>query len=118
MIVSRDSADHYTWGGNCDGWCLVQGENLLIIEERMPAGSVEVRHYHVHAHQFFYVLSGKLTMEEDGQIHQVPPHHGIEIAPGTRHQARNDTNDEVVFLVISSPTTRGDRHETMDGGTW
>lgn len=117
MIVSRETANHYTWGAKCDGWPLVHGEDLLVIEERMPAGSAEIRHHHIHARQFFYVLSGKLTMEVDGQIHEVLSGQGIEIAPGRPHQARNDSEEDVVFLVISSPTSRGDRHDALDGGT-
>lgn len=33
----------------------------------------------------------------------------IEIPPLAPHQARNDGQETVEFLVISQPTTRGDR---------
>ena len=109
MLVSRDKADHYTWGGACDGWVLCGSQDLLVIQERMPPGTAERRHFHSTARQFFYVLSGELTMELEGDLHRIPPMCGIEIAPGARHQARNDSDDDVHFLVTSSPTTRGDR---------
>lgn len=38
-------------------------------------------------------------------------HEGIEIAPGMPHQMMNRSNEEVEFLVISNPGTRGDRIE-------
>lgn len=64
---------------------------------------------HNMARQFFFVLSGELTMELEGEYHRVPTMSGIEIHPLSRHQARNDTDEEVHFLVVSCPTTRGDR---------
>mgnify|MGYP001602642574 CR=1 FL=1 len=63
MPISTTTAEHYTWGDRCDGWHLVRTTGLSIIEERMPPGTTETRHHHVHAHQFFYVLEGELTLE-------------------------------------------------------
>lgn len=108
-IVSKATAPHYIWGGACDGWILAPSKDLLVIHKRMPAGTCERRHFHTHARQFFYVLHGELTMELDGQVHRVPQRSGIEIAPGAPHQARNESDEDVDFLVISTPTTRGDR---------
>lgn len=109
MTVSKETAAHYTWGAGCDGWILSPSPDLMVIQERMPPGTAEQRHFHSKARQFFYVLTGELTMEVEGVRHGVPPMNGIEIAPGARHQARNDGETDVHFLVISSPTTRGDR---------
>jgi quercetin dioxygenase-like cupin family protein len=109
MPVSKDTADHYTWGQACDGWVLSPSPDQMVIQERMPPGTAEQRHFHTIARQFFYVLSGELTMELEGELHAVPASSGIEIAPGARHQARNDGAADVHFLVVSSPTTRGDR---------
>ena len=69
--VSRASAEHYKWGGvrssDCDGWHLVRSGPLSVIEELMPSGTSEIRHYHQSARQFFYVLEGELAMEIDNQ---------------------------------------------------
>ena len=54
--TSRANARHYLWGGACDGWHLLAGDDLSVIEERMPPGTAEQRHSHVRARQFFYVL--------------------------------------------------------------
>lgn len=110
MIVNKENSDHYTWGEICDGWILRHGTDLMIIEERMPAGTFEERHRHLHAEQFFYVLSGTLTMEMNGIVHEISQRSGIAVPKGADHQARNDSNDDVSFIVISSPTSRGDRH--------
>lgn len=107
--VSRTNASHYVWGGTCDGWHLVQATGLSVIEERMPPGTHEMPHRHAHARQFFYVLSGTLTMDVEGTRHRLGPHAGLELPPGAAHQAINDSDADVEFLVVSTPPSHGDR---------
>ena len=109
--IGKDSAVHYLWGGDCDGWRLVDRDSLSVIHERMPPGRAEVRHWHGKARQFFFVLSGELTMEVAGARHVLGPGIGLEIAPEAPHQAINASPEPVEFLVVSQPTTRGDREE-------
>jgi mannose-6-phosphate isomerase-like protein (cupin superfamily) len=109
VISSKQNAEHYIWGQQCDGWRLVDRDDLSVIHERMPANTSEVRHYHNHARQYFFVLSGEATMELDGQTYTIGAQQGIEVAPHQPHQMRNDSASDLEFLVISSPTTRGDR---------
>ena len=61
--MSTSTAEHYTWGEACDGWHLVKQDGVSVIQERMPAGTAETRHRHARSRQFFYVLSGSLTIE-------------------------------------------------------
>jgi len=107
--ISTATADHYIWGEICDGWHLVRTENLSVIEERMPPGTLEQRHSHQHARQFFYVLEGELTMQFDDQAVVLTARQGIEIAPGLPHQAKNRSIVDTRFLVISQPPSHGDR---------
>ena len=109
--IDRSRADHYVWGEVNDGWHLVRTPQLSIIEERIAPGSSEVRHYHRNARQFFYVLSGELTMEVEGKILTLTTHQGIEIAPGVPHKAQNRSVQPVQILVTSSPPSHGDRVE-------
>jgi quercetin dioxygenase-like cupin family protein len=101
--------NHYVWGEVCDGWRLVRSPELSVIEERMPPGATEQRHFHNRSRQFFYVLEGELTMEVEEQTHLLKTHHGLEIAPGERHQAKNPSAADVRFLVISQPMIQADR---------
>ena len=109
--TSAATASHYTWGSACDGWHLVKAAALSVIEERMPPGTAEVRHWHARARQFFYVLGGTLTIEVEGATHVLDAGHGLELPSGTAHQARNEAAIDVRFLVISSPPHQGDRRE-------
>lgn len=107
--VSTATAKHYVWGNLCDGWHLLEGEDLSIIEERVPPGAVEQRHRHLHSRQFFYVLSGEATLELEGESHRLLPGHGLHVPPLAAHQLRNDSMEEIRFLVISAPRAQGDR---------
>jgi|ERR1035437_1494122 mannose-6-phosphate isomerase-like protein (cupin superfamily) len=107
--VSATNAEHYTWGGNCDAWYLVRTPGLNIIEELMPPGASETPHHHVHARQFFYVLTGELTLTVGGHDHILHAQEGLEIAPGEIHQAINRTSAPVRILVTSSPPSHNDR---------
>ena len=114
--VSRASAEHYVWGGACDGWHLVRGPQLSVIEERMPPATREERHRHARARQFFYVLAGELTLEVGGTRHRLAARTGIEIPPDTPHQALNESTAAVEFLVVSAPPSHGDRIAEAGGG--
>ena len=108
-MISRETAEHYTWGDRCDGWHLLRRPDLSIIHERMPPGTAEVRHYHVKSRQFFFVLAGVLTMEIEGRREVLAAQQALEIAPGAPHQARNESAGAVEFLVVSMPPSHGDR---------
>ena len=104
-----DEAEHYVWGEVCEGWRLLRHPELSVIRERVPPGASEVRHFHERARQFFYVLSGTATLEfETGPV-SFGVGQGVHVPPGRPHRFCNLSSDDVVFLVISAPTTEGDR---------
>ena len=109
MVVSIENAEHYIWGEVCDGWHLLQRGDMSVIQERVPAGGAEVMHYHERARQFFYILEGEGVIAFENHLSVLKSGQGIEIAPGVQHQFRNQSGREVHFLVISVPSTRGDR---------
>ena len=109
MKISKYTAEHYLWGEQCDGWHLVKHRDLSVIHERMPAGTAEVRHYHERARQIFFVLSGTATLEIDGTEIVLHPHEGVEVPPLVPHQMMNKSNGDVEFLIVSQPTSKGDR---------
>jgi mannose-6-phosphate isomerase-like protein (cupin superfamily) len=109
MIANTKTAEHYTWGGVCDGWRLLQRPDLSVIQERIPPGAGEVRHYHQRARQLFYLLQGKLTIELPDHAVTLAPGDACEVPPGEAHRVTNASDVDASFLVISAPTTEGDR---------
>lgn len=107
--TERARAPHYTWGAGCDGWRLVDRDDLSVIEERVPPGAAEEWHVHDRARQFFYVLSGRAEMRTAAGAVELVAGVGVEVPPGVGHQLANPGETDLVFLVTSAPTTRGDR---------
>lgn len=107
--VDTTTAEHYTWGTGCDGWHLVERDDLSVISERVPPGEAEDRHRHRQSRQFFYVLSGEAVLEVDGGDHHLTEGMGIEVPPAEPHQFRNESDSDVEFLVVSAPPSHGDR---------
>jgi len=77
----------------------------------MPAHTAEQEHYHERARQFFFILEGVAVFyTADGRV-EVLAQHGFEIPPGLRHQIKNESEEDVVFLLCSQPSTKNDRIE-------
>jgi len=113
MTISTENAEHYIWGDLCDGWHLLKRDDMSIIQERVPAGGMEVMHYHDISRQFFYILEGEGTMGFENREIILKKGQGLEIAPQVKHQFKNQSDTDVHFLVISIPTTRGDRVDVL-----
>lgn len=108
-VTDRSNTEHYVWGEVSEGWHLLKQPDLSVIYERVPPGAGEVRHYHSKARQFFFVLSGSATLEfETGPV-TFHAGQGVHVPPGTPHRFTNLSDSPVEFLVVSSPTTAGDR---------
>jgi len=109
QVSDTSNAEHYTWGDGCDGWHLLKHADLSVIQERVPAGSGEIKHFHSRARQFFFILKGVATLEFGDSSVTFEAGQGVHVQPGTPHRFANASNEEVLFLVISSPSTAGDR---------
>jgi len=107
--IDTSTAEHYVWGGSCDGWHLLKSPGLSVIQEHVPANAGEIKHLHVKSQQFFYVLAGVATLEFDGHVSQVQAGQGIHVPAGVPHRFANASSEGVTFLVVSSPSTAGDR---------
>jgi mannose-6-phosphate isomerase-like protein (cupin superfamily) len=108
-VISKENAEHYSWGESCDGWHLVKSPELSIIQERVPAGGAEVRHLHLKAQQFFYVLSGTASLEVDGVELRLTPSQGRQVPAGVPHELANNGSEDLEFIVVSMPMAHGDR---------
>ena len=102
-------AEHYNWGNGCDGWHLVKRDDLSVIQESVPSGKSELMHYHERSRQFFYVLRGTATLIVEKKTVVLGEREGMEIPLKVPHQLRNDSLEDLEFLVISAPKSHGDR---------
>lgn len=102
MIRRLTNVPHYTWGRMCDGWHLLDGADLSVIQERVP--------------HLFFVLAGQLNIQIDRLTHTLAAGDAIEVPPGRPHRVRNSAaaGADASFLVISAPSTRGDRQDLGD----
>lgn len=108
-IKNINNAEHYAWGVACDGWRLLNGTDLAVIQEQIPPGQGEIRHYHARSRQLFYVLDGKLQIEMADEIALLGKGDSLEVPPTVHHRVWNPSEEHVLFLVVSAPSTVGDR---------
>lgn len=108
-IINKTNAEHYVWGDVCEGWRLLARPDLSVIQERIPPGHGEVRHYHERARQVFDVLEGQLEIEAASTTSHLDAGDSLEVPPGEPHRVWNTSGSDALFLVISAPTTSGDR---------
>lgn len=109
LKISKKNAEHYIWGNICDGWHLLNTNKLSIIHEKMPPQTFEIRHYHQKAKQFFFILSGQASIEVNDKVILLNEHEGVEISPEIPHQMMNNSDLDIEFIVVSTPTSKGDR---------
>lgn len=114
MNISKNNAEHYKWGNNCDGWHLLKSETLNVIEEKMPPNTSELLHCHRKAQQVFYILSGTAVVEKNGDLIQLKPNESIHISPQTLHRIFNHGTEDLSFLLISEPRAQNDRIDIVD----
>ena len=108
-VISTTTADHYTWGAQCNAWFFLKDPGIQVLQEKMPPGTGEVMHHHRKAKQLFYVLRGELTMRTESGFVKIPAGHAVVVEPQAAHQTRNETGEALEFLVISCPPSHGDR---------
>ena len=117
MKVTKGNSEEYEWGLKCKGWHLVNTKELSIIQELMPPGTKEVTHKHLKSQQFFYILKGEATFFINGEKHQIDSHQGIHIRANIFHQIRNETDQDLEFIVVSQPHAHADKILGDDGNT-
>jgi mannose-6-phosphate isomerase-like protein (cupin superfamily) len=111
VVSIQQPLKRYMWGAGCDGWNLVDQPELSVKQERMPPHTAEAEHFHRRSRQFFFILSGTAVFETDeGQV-VVGERQGFEIAPGVKHRIKNESEDDLVFILCSQPSTVNDRIE-------
>lgn len=78
-------------------------ENLGARLWRLPPRSANTLHKHVRSEEFYFVLEGTGRMRVGDRSLTVPRYGGVLVAPDQLRQVFNDTDQDVLWLIIGSP---------------
>lgn len=70
---------------------------------RLPPGSANTLHKHIRAEEFYFVLEGTGRMRVGDETLTVPKYGGVHVGPEQLRQVFNDTDAEVLWLIIGAP---------------
>lgn len=108
-VIDKTNASFYTWGEDCLSYIITETSFLSVKQELMPHGTKEQLHYHFKSRQVFHIIKGKAAFYVDGESMFLQQGQSIIIAPGQKHFVSNEYGEDLEFLVISQPSTTGDR---------
>ena len=78
-------------------------ENIGARLWRLPPNSANTLHKHIRSEEFYFVLEGTGRMRIGDETLTVPKYGGVLVAPGQLRQVFNDTDDEVLWLIVGAP---------------
>ena len=78
-------------------------ENLGARLWRLPLMSANTLHKHIRAEEFYFVLEGTGRIRVGEETLTVPKHGGVHVGPEQLRQVFNDTETEVLWLIIGGP---------------
>ena len=78
-------------------------ENMGARLWRLPPASANTLHKHIRAEEFYFVLEGTGRMRVGDETLTVPKFGGVHVGPEQLRQVFNDTDAEVLWLIIGAP---------------
>jgi len=81
---------------------------------RLPPKSANTLHRHPKMEEFYFVVEGVGRMRIGEQTLMVPKHGGVLVGPALLRQVFNDTENEVLWLIIGAPEKELEPGETLD----
>ena len=78
-------------------------ENLGARLWRLPPKSANTLHKHIRSEEFYFVFEGTGRMRIGGDTITVPKYGGVLVGPDQLRQVFNDTDAEVLWLIIGAP---------------
>jgi mannose-6-phosphate isomerase-like protein (cupin superfamily) len=78
-------------------------ENLSARLWRLPPKSANTLHKHIRQEEFYIVLEGTGRLRVGDETLTVPRHGGVLVGPDQLRQVFNDTDAEVLWLIIGAP---------------
>src|SRR5215470_3213036 len=81
---------------------------------RLPPKSANTLHRHPKMEEFYFVVEGVGRMRIAGQTITVPKHGGVLVGPTLLRQVFNDTDEEVLWLIVGAPEKELEPGEQLD----
>jgi mannose-6-phosphate isomerase-like protein (cupin superfamily) len=81
---------------------------------RLPPMSANTLHRHPRMEEFYFVVEGVGRMRIADQTITVPKHGGVLVGPQLLRQVFNDTQSEVLWLIIGAPEKELEQGEELD----
>ena len=81
---------------------------------RLPPQSANTLHKHVRAEEFYFVVEGVGRIRVGEETLTVPQHGGILVGPQLLRQVFNDTESDVLWLIVGAPEAELEPHEVGD----
>jgi mannose-6-phosphate isomerase-like protein (cupin superfamily) len=78
-------------------------ENLGARLWRLPPKTANTLHKHIRSEEFYFVLEGTGRMRVGEETLTVPKYGGVLVGPNELRQVFNDTNAEVLWLIVGAP---------------
>src|SRR4051812_11121483 len=78
---------------------------------RLPPKSANTLHRHVRAEGFYFVLEGTGRLRIGEETITVPRYGGVLVGPSSLRQIFNDTEQDVLWLIIGAPEKELEPHE-------
>lgn len=91
-----------------------KSENLGARIWRFPPKSANTLHKHVKAEEFYFVLEGTGRMRVGEETLTVPKFGGVLVGPESMRQVFNDTDTEVLWLIVGAPENEFGPGENFD----
>ena len=77
--------------------------NLAARLWRLPPKSASTLHKHIRQEEFYFVLEGTGRLRVGNETLTVPRYGGVLVGPDQLRQVFNDTDAEVLWLIIGAP---------------
>ena len=78
-------------------------ENLSARLWRLPPQSANTLHKRIRQEEFYFVLEGTGRMRVGEETLTIPKHGGVLVGPDQLRQVFNDTDAEVLWLIVGAP---------------
>jgi quercetin dioxygenase-like cupin family protein len=78
-------------------------------------GRTNPLHWHTAAEEIVHVLSGECDIKLDGRWHHLNPGLTLHIAPGTKHELKNNGWEPFIYVASFSASMRGTMFEDPNG---